>query len=203
MSLWTTIAGQFGKPAGMPGRLAGMIMANRASNVERNRWAVSLLELKPADRVLETGFGPGVAVQQMAETVTDGIVFGIDFSAVMLEQASRRNRSAISRDRVRLQLASASDPPGFDSPLDKILDINSFQFWENPVRNLEKLRPLLRDGGRMVLVHQPRKPGSTEQDVDAAGVQLARCMEEAGFRDIATRKRAMQPVAAIAVIGTK
>jgi ubiquinone/menaquinone biosynthesis C-methylase UbiE len=137
----------------------------------------------------------------MAETVTDGIVLGIDHSAVMLEQASRRNRSAISR--VRLLLASVSNPPAFDSPLDKILDINSFQSRENPVRNLEKLRLLLRDGGRMVLVHQPRKPGSTGKDVDTAGVQLARCLEDAGFRDIAIRKRAMQPVAAIAVIGTK
>lgn len=37
---------QFGNPHGLVGRLAGRIMASRSSNIERNRWAVDLLDLE-------------------------------------------------------------------------------------------------------------------------------------------------------------
>jgi ubiquinone/menaquinone biosynthesis C-methylase UbiE len=81
-------------------------MANRSSTVERNDWAVSLLKLQPTDRVLEIGFGPGVAIQKMSEFVKEGLIWGIDHSEVMLRQASKRNKEAISADRVRLLLGS-------------------------------------------------------------------------------------------------
>ena len=61
---------QFGKPTGFWGGLAGRIMAHRSSNVVRNRWTVELLELEPDDCVLEIGFGPGIAVEAIAHTVT-------------------------------------------------------------------------------------------------------------------------------------
>ena len=56
MSLWQEISSQFGKPSGAFGRIAGFIMTNRTSNVERNEWGISLLQIKPSDFVLEIGF---------------------------------------------------------------------------------------------------------------------------------------------------
>ena len=58
MSLVTPVYRQFRRPTGLLGRLAGWIMANRPSNIERNRWTVDLLRVQPADHVLEIGFGP-------------------------------------------------------------------------------------------------------------------------------------------------
>jgi len=203
MGLWSRIAGQFGRPTGNFGRLAGVIMANRSSNIERNAWTLSLLELKPSDQVLETGFGPGVAIRKMSEIVTDGIVCGIDHSAIMVEQASRRNRVAISQGRVKLLLASASDAAALGCSFDKILDINSFQFWDDPVESLLALKGVLREGGKIFLVHQPRKPGANEKDTDDAGAQFARCLEEAGFRNVVVLKKQMRPVPAVCIVGSK
>ena len=92
MSLWSKIAAQFGKPTGLLGNLAGFIMASRSSNVERCNWAVSLLNLQSTDRVLEIGFGPGIAIQKMSEIVKEGVIWGIDHSDIMLKQASKRNK---------------------------------------------------------------------------------------------------------------
>src|SRR5262245_18253427 len=91
---------QFRHPRGMGGKAAGWVMAHRASNRQRNTWVVSLLEVRPTDRVLEVGFGPGIAIAELSRHVGDGgHISGIDHSSVMLRQASRRNASAIAAGR--------------------------------------------------------------------------------------------------------
>src|SRR5581483_1162474 len=100
---------QFAHPQGIPGRLAGAIMA--LENRGRNRWAISLLELKPTDRVLEIGFGPGWAIAEMHKMVTKGRVAGVDASETLVRQAARRNALAIRTGRVELQHAPATELP--------------------------------------------------------------------------------------------
>ncbi len=60
------IVRQFGKPSGALGVVAGLVMRLRASNRLRNARTVDLLEIRPEDRVLEVGFGPGLAVARTA-----------------------------------------------------------------------------------------------------------------------------------------
>jgi precorrin-6B methylase 2 len=86
--------------------VTGWVFAHRPSNRQRNRWAVSLLGVRPADQVLEIGFGPGLAVAELARAGA-GHVYGIDHSDVMLRQASKRNAAAVRTGRVTLVNASA------------------------------------------------------------------------------------------------
>jgi hypothetical protein len=58
------IVDQFHRPRGTAGRVAGWQMAHRPSNRRRNRWVVRLLDVQPTDRVLEIGFGPGLAIAE-------------------------------------------------------------------------------------------------------------------------------------------
>ena len=103
-------------------------MAHRPSNRQRSRWAVALLDVRPADRVLEIGFGPGVAIAELARAGA-GHVYGVDHSAVMLRQASKRNAAAIRAGRVTLVNASVDRlPPALDGPFDAILAVNSLGF---------------------------------------------------------------------------
>src|SRR6187551_3753374 len=62
----TAIVGQFGHPRGAAGNVAGWVMAHRPSNRQRNRWVASLLDVQPTDRVLEIGFGPGLAIAELS-----------------------------------------------------------------------------------------------------------------------------------------
>jgi SAM-dependent methyltransferase len=93
------VRAQFGHPTGFWGRVAGWIMAHRSSNRRRNVWAVSLLDVQRDDRVLEIGFGPGIAIGELSRIATDGYVCGLDHSALMLRQAAKRNAKGIRRGR--------------------------------------------------------------------------------------------------------
>jgi hypothetical protein len=66
MSILTYVYSQFGRPRGILGRVAGYVMANRPSNIERNDWVLSLLDIRASDRILEIGFGPGIAASKAA-----------------------------------------------------------------------------------------------------------------------------------------
>ncbi len=201
MSLVEKVVAQFAQPTGFWGNIVGFIMAHRPSNLERNAWAISLLNLQPSDRVLEIGFGPGVTIQKMSEMVPHGVIWGIDHSEVMFRQASKRNQRAISAGRVRLALTSVSQLPAFDAPFDKILDVNSFQFWDNQIEVLSRLREQLRPGGIIALVHQPRNLGATEADATEAGERFARDLEMAGFKDIKVERKLLKPVSTVYVQG--
>src|SRR6266508_778465 len=98
----SAIVQQFGRPSGPLGVLAGLIMRMRPSNRLRNLRTVELLDIRSDDRVLEVGFGPGLAVARAAALASAGNVVGIDHSELMLRQASRRNAEAIRAGRVEL-----------------------------------------------------------------------------------------------------
>lgn len=175
---------QFGHPRGIAGRMAGWVMAHRRSNQQRNSWVVSLLEVRPTDRVLEIGFGPGLAIAELAHRATQGHVYGVDHSEAMVHLARRRNHATIRAHRVELVHASVDQLPRFDEPLDAILAVNSLGFWADPEERLHDLRRLLRPAGRIALATQPRCPGATRVTTARAAQELHDLLTQAGFAQI-------------------
>src|SRR6266511_3154348 len=174
------VVGQFHRPHGMAGRAAGWVMAKRGSNRERNVWAVGLLDVQPHDRVLEIGFGPGIAIQEFARRATSGLVVGVDHSDVMVRQARKRNAAAVRAGRVDLRLGSAEALPAFDEPFDKFLAVNSMFFWDDPVARLKQVHDLLRSGGQIAIVDQPRGPDATNEVAARTGEEIAERFTEVG-----------------------
>jgi len=189
----STLIRQFGHPRGIAGRMAGWVMAHRRSNRQRNRWVVALLEVRPTDRVLEIGYGPGLAIAELARRTPQGHVYGIDRSAVMVGQASRRNQAAIRAGRVELVHASVDRLPGFDEPLDAILAVNNVGWWPDPAERLRQLRCLLRPAGRIALVTQPRSPGATADTTARAAQGFHDLLTQAGFTQIRTETLELDP----------
>jgi len=185
--------GQGHHPRGAAGSVTGWVFAHRPSNRQRNRWVVSLLDVRPADQVLELGFGPGVAVAELVRAGA-GHVYGIDHSAVMLRQASRRNAAAIRAGRVTLINAPADQlPPAVDGPLDAILAVNSLGFWPAPAERLAELRRRLAPGGRIAIASQPRCPGATADTSRAAAREIEDLLSDAGFTRVGTQTLPLSP----------
>ena len=198
MGIATTIYSQFGEPRGVLGRVAGYIMATRPSNIERNDWALSLLEIGAADRILEIGFGPGIAAGKAAVQAAE--VVGIDRSALMVHQAAKRNKELIDNGKLKLELGSVETLGAELGSFDKIYSVNVVQFWEEPVQVFRKLRNMLRPGGIIVTAYMPRHSGATNEDAIAKGKQIENWLLEAGFGQVKTHLKMMKPVAVVAVV---
>jgi SAM-dependent methyltransferase len=182
--LFHRVVRQFRDPTGPGGHIAGWVMGRRASNVQRNRWAVELLDVQPTDRVIELGCGPGVAIAALASRAARGLVVGVDHSEVMIRQARRRNAAAIIAGRVRLIHAPVERLQVTDGPFDAALAVNTVGFWPEPAALLRGVGQVLRPGGRIALVSQPRCPGATAATSAKAADELAALLSEAGFEDL-------------------
>jgi SAM-dependent methyltransferase len=189
----TAVHAQFGRPTGFWGRAAGLLLAHRSSNRRRNAWAVTLLDVQADDRVLEIGFGPGLAIRELGRLATEGYVCGIDHSELMLRQASKLNAEGLGRGVVDLRLGSVEDMPAFEEPFDKILAVNAMMFWREPVARLEELRRLLRIGGLTALAHQPRGPGASDKTSETRGREMEARLVQAGFSEVRLETMALKP----------
>jgi SAM-dependent methyltransferase len=187
---------QFHRPTGAVGHVVGWILGRRSSNVARNRWAVRLLDIQPADRVVELGCGPGVAVAALATQASRGLVVGVDHSQVMIRQARRRNRAAVRAGRVRLIHAPVESLSIADGPFNAALAVNTVAMWPDPATRLHELAQLLRPGGRIALVSQPRCPGATAATSAEAAGKLTDLLTAAGFEHLRTEILDLDPPAA-------
>lgn len=194
------VRAQFARPRGLSGRVAGWIMASRASNRGRNVWAVSLLDVQRHDRVLEIVFGPGIAIREISRLAVEGYVCGLDHSEEMLRQAARRNAAAIRTGQVDLRLGSVDDLPVFAEPFDKVLAVNAIMFSDRTTDRLRELRRVMRPEGRIAIVHQPRGPGAADASAAAKGEEIAAALTDVGFSDVRVHTMKLKP-AVVCVIG--
>jgi len=190
------VVGQFHHPTGPGGHIAGWVMGHRSSNVQRNKWAVELLDVQPTDHVLELGCGPGVAVAALADRATRGLVVGVDHSDVMIRQAGRRNAAAIKQGRVQLIQSPVERLQVTDGPFDAALAVNNVGMWPEPTAQLRDVGRLLRPGARIALVSQPRCPGATAATSAEAADRLRALLSQAGFEDLRSKVLELNPPAA-------
>jgi SAM-dependent methyltransferase len=187
------VVGQGHHPQGTAGSVTGWVFAHRPSNRQRNRWVVSRLDVQPADKILEIGFGPGIAIAELVRAGA-GHVYGIDHSAVMLRQASRRNAEAVRAGRVTLVRTSIDQLPAtLDGPFDAIITVNSLGFWPEPAEQLAELRRRLAPGGRLAIASQPRCVGATADTSRKAAEEVENLLRSAGFTQMRTETLLLNP----------
>lgn len=181
----------FGRPQGLAGRLGGLILAR--GNRPLAEEFVAFLDVQPTDRILEIGFGPGVAIELLAKAAPGVRVAGIDVSQEMVEQARARNAAAIRAGAVDLRHGTVERMPFEDEAFDLALAINSMQVWPDRVAGLREIRRVLRPGARVALAFTPRsgqpRAGVTES-LESAGFENASLAElRGGFCALARKPR--------------
>lgn len=140
---------QYSCPKGVPGWLAGeqMIRQHRPET----DWTVTMLNIQPADAVLEVGFGAGRGIKLAAEKASEGHIMGIDLSKAMVRVATRRNAQAVKAGRVALFQGNITTLPFEDQYFDKLMTIHTLYFWPEPSPVISELSRVLKSGGRLVI----------------------------------------------------
>jgi len=147
------IARQGRHPTGCLGAIIGRIMAGETA--ADNDRAVAMLDIQPADRVIDIGTGHGRSLGVMAARATRGLVVGVDTSDVMLAIARRRNRSLIRKGRVQVEKCASDNLPFPAASFDKALAVHTLYFWQPAEPHLRSIAKILRPGGRFLMAFRP------------------------------------------------
>jgi ubiquinone/menaquinone biosynthesis C-methylase UbiE len=142
------LAAQLRKPVGEEGKQIGDVMNN--GNKLINEWTIAELDLQEFDYVLEIGMGNGYFVKDIL--VKPGIRYeGIDYSEIMIGEATKMNHSFIEENKVHFTLATANKMPFADDTFTKIFAVNTIYFWGDAAKELQEIKRVLQSGGRFVL----------------------------------------------------
>lgn len=115
-----------------------------------NLLALRLVDVRPADSVLEVGFGGGnLLAAILAKQPRQAI--GVDLSEEMAARGRRRFQSRIANGQAKILAGSVDRLPLADASADKACSLNSIYFWKDPGLAMRELARVVRPGGTLVL----------------------------------------------------
>jgi SAM-dependent methyltransferase len=179
--------GQYRRPTGIIGRWVGGKMADQHRS--ENLWTVEHLNVQPSDKLLEVGFGPGFAIQEIVPLLTTGSIAGVDFSKTMVSAAKRRNTKAVYAGQVDVHYGEVTNLPFAENSFDKVFSINSIYFWMDPLTAFKELYRVLKPSGLLSITFLPSErwdstPTATETFRPYSSVEVQALFSQVGFTTI-------------------
>lgn len=127
--------------------------AQPASMAALRRRSVEAMVLSPGQRVLDVGCGTGTGTLALAELVGScGMVCGVDYDVVMIEEAQRRASVDGLDNRVSYHQANAAVLPWPDGYFDASRSDRVLQHMLDPGRAFCELLRVTQQGGRVVVI---------------------------------------------------
>ena len=120
-----------------------------------NAFAVEQLELQPADRVLEIGFGGGINLSSLIQGAA--FVAGVDPSRDVVRHASARFAKTVAAGRAIFRVGCVEAIPFELAQFGKVCTVNTVYFWKSLDAGFSEIRRVLAPGGRVVVGFLPKE----------------------------------------------
>ncbi len=184
------------KPTGRGGRV--MVAMMNLCHRPLARWGLSHLRIAPDAAVLDCGCGGGANIRTLLKKCPGGVVKGIDHSPVSVEKAREVNRQAIREGRCAVMQGSVADMLFADGWFDVATAFETVYFWPDLPRCFREVFRVLKSGGTFLICNEcsdPVKDSKWPELINGMTVygdtQLKDALEQAGFRDVQTRRNRM------------
>ncbi len=160
------------------------------------QWAVELLDVQPADHLLEIGCGPGHAVALICDRLTSGTITAIDRSATAVARVRARNAGCVATGRARIEQQTLTGAD-LGRRFAKVFAINVNEFWTKPAPGLVALSGLLERNASAYLIYEP--PSTTRlRDVQT---RLTVGLEANDFEIVDVRTKTFRASHCLCIIG--
>lgn len=143
--MFESLERQLRKPSGFYGRLVSRMM-NKRNKMAFER-IIRELEITSGEKIFEIGYGPGLGLNLIANSISDCNISGIDFSELMYQEAVKRNKRFVESGNVHLQFGDFLTQESVGEKYDKIFCLNVIYFWSDLHLAFSKTYSLLNNGG--------------------------------------------------------
>ena len=192
---------QFRRPTGRRGRFVAALM-NRGHK-PLTLWGLTHVNIEPDYIILDVGCGGGKTVNRLAQQAPLGKVFGIDYSADMVEYSKKVNKKLIAEDRVEIVEGSVEKMGFSDDFFDLVTAIETYYLWYSFSDALQEIRRVLKPDGKLLFVNEMVKDGMYDvkyaKTIEKAHVRLfpldetRNTLEAVGFGDVQIFTKAGSP----------
>ncbi len=183
---------QFKRPTGRRGRFVAALM-NR-EHQPLTLWGLTHVNIEPDYVILDVGCGGGKTVSRLAQRAVLGKVFGIDYSADMVEYSKKVNKKLIAENRVEIVEAPVENTGFPDNFFDLVTAIETYYFWPNFSDALQEIKRVLKPSGKLLMTNEMVKDGVYDvkcaKTIEQAHVRLLsleetkNIMQNVGFADV-------------------
>jgi ubiquinone/menaquinone biosynthesis C-methylase UbiE len=143
----------FSGPTGLLAAVSFLFGRDRSAQL-----AIELAGLRPGDRLVDVGCGPGIALHRASTLGVEAI--GVDPATVMLRVARARWRR---HPPTHWRIGTAESLPIDDQWADVVWSLSTVHHWADVAAALTEARRVLRPGGRLVVLERRIR------DTNAAG----------------------------------
>ena len=105
---------------------------------------LALMNLQPADCVLDLGCGTGWLARRIAARVAAGQILGVDVSDEMVRRAQAASASV---SNLQFLQGSAEEIPAPADSFTQVISVESAYYWQEPARGVAEVFRVLRPGG--------------------------------------------------------
>ncbi len=175
-------------PRGFAGRIVAWLMLMGHKSIYEN--VSKVLDLKPEDNLLEIACGCGHFLKKYASHVRS--VAGLDLSELMVNMATKKNKSRVAAGTAEFVHGEASQLPWEDNRFSVATTMGSFIAFPKPLESLKEMHRVLRLGGRVIVSIEWNAEDGLDhtKEIKQWGMKLwteddvRTMMKEAGFSDI-------------------
>lgn len=148
---------QVRKPSRGIGRL--FLWSMNRSHSSLTDWGLTQVPIEKRATILDIGCGGGRTVQKMAAMATEGMVYGVDYSAESVAVSRGTNAASIKAGRVDIRQASVAQLPFADDQFDLVTAVETHYYWPDLPANVREVLRVLKPGGRFALIAETYRGG--------------------------------------------
>jgi len=105
---------------------------------------LALMNLQPADNVLDLGCGAGWLCRILSAMVPEGHVVGMDIADEMVRRA---RKNTVECGNVVIVAGGVGEIPWENQFFTRVISVESAYYWPDPVRGIREVFRVLREGG--------------------------------------------------------
>ncbi len=140
------------KPEGLGGKI--MVAAMNVGHSAMARWGLRFLKIAPDAKVLDCGCGGGANLRELLKRCPQGIVKGIDYSAVSVEKARKLNQRAVQEGRCVVWQGSVEHIIFAKDWFDAVTAFETVYFWPDLPQCFQEVYRVLKPGGSFLICNE-------------------------------------------------
>jgi ubiquinone/menaquinone biosynthesis C-methylase UbiE len=170
------LVSQCQKPRGWLGRILLWNMNSRHSQL--TDWGLGQVRIESHSKILDVGCGGGRTLSKLAEVVTQGKVYGIDYSEESVAASKKTNARWIEMGRVEVRHGSVSQLPFQDGMFDLVTAVETHFWWPDLPTDVREIYRVLKPRGWFAAIAEVYKGANTtvaklaEQKASRIGMRL-------------------------------